>query len=115
MTTESSPTTPRYCFCIPYQHHHNPQQTLWSRGLHALKNLRQWSEIVIRKFNRNKHLGQQPNKLLFQYDPLGYALNFDEGALESGDSEMENEYLVRSFSSRYASTAVLIGDKTSSD
>ncbi|KAL8261018.1 hypothetical protein R6Q59_025067, partial [Mikania micrantha] len=32
----------------------------------------------------------------FHYDPIGYALNFDEGPLEKGD-------LVRNFSSRYAS------------
>ncbi|XP_076900141.1 uncharacterized protein LOC143554199 [Bidens hawaiensis] len=118
----------RCCFCIPYLTHkppssspdHHSHKSLCSRGIQTLKKIREWSEIVagprwktfIRRFNRNKSstLNRQNSK--FQYDPLGYALNFDEGALESGDSEMENDYLVRTFSSRYA---VPIGPKTTSD
>ncbi|KAJ0617768.1 hypothetical protein HanRHA438_Chr02g0053241 [Helianthus annuus] len=124
--TESNPHSPsqslfikrRCCFCIPYRWHkvnsssnspdHTEPQTLWSRGIDALKKLREWSEIVagprwktfIRRFNRNKSSGRNCSK--FQYDPLGYALNFDQGPFENGDSEIENEYIVRNFSSRYA-------------
>lgn len=120
----------RCCFCIPYRWQkvrpssteHNPNTTLWSRGINALKKIREWSEIVagprwktfIRRFNRNKSSGRNSSK--FQYDPLGYALNFDEGPLENGDSELENEYMVRNFSSRYASrTPVSITSKTPID
>ncbi|KAI3763126.1 hypothetical protein L1987_53576 [Smallanthus sonchifolius] len=120
----------RCCFCIPYRWQkvrssspeHNSEQTLWSRGIGALKKLREWSEIVagprwktfIRRFNRNKSFGRQSSK--FQYDPLGYALNFDEGPLEHGDSELENEYMVRNFSSRYVSrTKIPITSKTPID
>lgn len=73
--------------------------------------LREWSEIVagprwktfIRRFNRNKSFGKQMQSSKFQYDPLDYALNFDQGPLENGDSELENEYMIRNFSSRYVS------------
>lgn len=120
----------RCCFCIPYQWQkvrssspeYNSERSLWSRGIDALMKIREWSEIVagprwktfIRRFNRNKSFGRQSPK--FQYDPLDYALNFDEGALDNGDSEMENEYMVRNFSSRYASrTTVPITSKPSTD
>ncbi|KAJ9559669.1 hypothetical protein OSB04_004829 [Centaurea solstitialis] len=127
----------RCCFCIPYRwqkvrssspdhHHHNhhnhqSDKTLWSRGIDALKKIREWSEIVagprwktfIRRFNRNNNRsfgGRQQSPKNFQYDPLGYSLNFDEGPLQSGDSEMENDYMIRNFSSRYAS--VPVGNKS---
>ncbi|KAK1427614.1 hypothetical protein QVD17_16304 [Tagetes erecta] len=122
----------RCCFCIPYRWQkvpssspdHNPEQTLWSRGIDALKKIREWSEIVagprwktfIRRFNRNKSFNRHSQSSKFQYDPLGYALNFDEGALENGDSELENDYMIRNFSSRYASRATVpIGSKTEID
>ncbi|KAK1436688.1 hypothetical protein QVD17_02470 [Tagetes erecta] len=117
----------RCCFFIPYRcpkprpssPDHNQERTILSRGIVALKKLREWSEIVagprwktfIRRFNRNKSFDRQLSK--FQYDPLGYALNFDEGALEHADSETENEYMVRNFSARYAS--IPVASKTSID
>ncbi|KAI3737301.1 hypothetical protein L2E82_27298 [Cichorium intybus] len=120
----------RCCFCIPYRwqkvrtssSEYNSERTLWSRGIDALKKIREWSEIVagprwktfIRRFNRNKSFGRQSPK--FHYDPLGYALNFDEGPLDNGDSDMENEYMVRNFSSRYASrTTIPVTSKPSTD
>ncbi|XP_076913372.1 uncharacterized protein LOC143571971 [Bidens hawaiensis] len=132
MASESPPTNSQFllinrrcCFCIPYLTHkppssspdHNSHKSLWSRGLQTLKRIREWSEIVagprwktfIRRF-KSSTFNRQNSK--FQYDPLAYALNFDEGALESGDSEMENDLLVRNFSSRYAAP---IGPKTTSD
>ncbi|KAK2975016.1 hypothetical protein RJ640_001226 [Escallonia rubra] len=40
----------------------------------------------------------------FQYDPLSYALNFDEGPGQNGDLEgSEEDYRFQNFSSRYAS------------
>ncbi|CAN4088255.1 unnamed protein product [Withania somnifera] len=76
--------------------------SVWAMGINAIKKLREWSEIVagprwktfIRRFNRNKN-GTQGK---FQYDPLSYALNFDEG--NNGE---EDEYGFRDFSTRYAS------------
>nr|GEU38747.1 hypothetical protein [Tanacetum cinerariifolium] len=113
-------TSRRCCFCIPYtwqkipssssHTYHNSNQSFWTRGVTAFKKLREWSEIVagpkwktfIRRFNRNK--SNKGHK--YQYDPLTYALNFDEGLpLDNGDSEAENEYIVRNFSSRYAAVA----------
>uniref|UniRef100_A0A2P2JZA9 Uncharacterized protein LOC105640410 n=1 Tax=Rhizophora mucronata TaxID=61149 RepID=A0A2P2JZA9_RHIMU len=58
----------------------------WTHGIMALKKIREWSEIVagpkwktfIRRFNRNRGNGNNRHGK-FQYDPLSYALNFDEG------------------------------------
>lgn len=74
--------------------------------------LREWSEIVagprwktfIRRFNRNRSSGAtRPGK--FQYDPLSYAMNFDEGSREIGelDDDIDDFNGFRNFSSRYAS------------
>nr|XP_043618053.1 uncharacterized protein LOC122589795 [Erigeron canadensis] len=105
-----------YCCCIPTRwrkipsssdepssHQSNP--AFWSRGITALKKLREWSEIVagpkwktfIRRFNYNKHSSYAK----YQYDPQSYALNFDQDPLQTTDPETENEYLIRNFSSRY--------------
>lgn len=80
--------------------------SVWSKGINALKRLREWSEIVagprwktfIRRFNRSKS-GSRNAK--FQYDPLSYSLNFDEGRGNNG--EEEEELVLRNFSTRYAS------------
>ncbi|WJX88636.1 hypothetical protein P8452_70704 [Trifolium repens] len=80
----------------------------WSRGLKALKKLRDWSEIVagprwktfIRKFNHHRSSRRMANSK-YQYDPLSYALNFDEGQNE--DSHDEG---FRNFSTRYAAVNV---------
>ncbi|KAJ8536380.1 hypothetical protein K7X08_034781 [Anisodus acutangulus] len=77
--------------------------SVWLKGINVFKKLREWSEIVagprwktfIRRFNRNKN-GTHGK---FQYDPLSYALNFDEGHNGKGD----DEYGLRDFSTRYAS------------
>ncbi|PWA50515.1 hypothetical protein CTI12_AA331120 [Artemisia annua] len=97
--------------------------TWWSRGIAALKKIREWSEIVpgpkwktfIRRFNRDKSLARQSSK--YQYDPLSYELKFDQGPLQNGDPETENEYLVRNFSSRYVLPVAMIpvNGKTSVD
>ncbi|KAK7291645.1 hypothetical protein RIF29_06955 [Crotalaria pallida] len=82
----------------------------WSRGIRALKKIREWSEIVagpkwktfIRSFNRNGRSGKRmPN---YQYDPLSYALNFDEG--QNGDSLDDGYDGYRNFSTRYAVASV---------
>ncbi|KAI3759375.1 hypothetical protein L6452_07141 [Arctium lappa] len=110
---------PNYCFCIPYRWRKVPSSeeeedeirpngtTFWSRGIAAFKKIREWSEIIagprwktfIRRFKHSKTFGTQSSK--FQYDPLSYALNFDQGPLQNADPETENEYLIRNFSSRY--------------
>ncbi|KAL3626777.1 hypothetical protein CASFOL_022656 [Castilleja foliolosa] len=84
--------------------------SLWARGVGALKKIREWSEILagprwktfIRRFNRNRP-GRHAN---FQYDPLSYAMNFDDGQGQNGHLDEEGEdgyyYGQRNFSSRYA-------------
>ncbi|CAN4099326.1 unnamed protein product [Withania somnifera] len=97
----------RRCFCFPSFNSTNQLTTsvnlnwwrrfryegsVWSKGINALKKLREWSEIVagprwktfIRRFNRNKS-GSRNAK--FQYDP----------------SKEEEELVLRNFSTRYAS------------
>ncbi|KAJ8477372.1 hypothetical protein OPV22_021099 [Ensete ventricosum] len=74
----------------------------------ALTKVREWSELVarprwnafIRHFGRNRHGGGwRAASARFQYDPLSYALNFDEGHGECP----EEEYMgYRDFSTRYA-------------
>ncbi|KAK2994091.1 hypothetical protein RJ640_024355 [Escallonia rubra] len=84
----------------------------WGRGLKALKKVREWSELVagpkwktfIRRFNKNR-----VRQGKFQYDPLSYSLNFDEGQ----NDHVEDERAFRDFSSRYAS--VPISAKSSMD
>lgn len=87
----------------------------WARGVRVLLKLREWSEIVagprwktfIRRFNRNRSGGggggAKPGK--FQYDPLSYAMNFDEGSREIGelDDDIDDFSGYRNFSARYAS------------
>lgn len=96
----------RFCFCIPYGSENSAAvglRSLWSTGVNSLKKIREWSEIVagpkwktfIRRFNRSK-------SSKYQYDPLSYALNFDEGPIQNGDPVEVDEYLTRNFSSRYA-------------
>uniref|UniRef100_A0A453T691 Uncharacterized protein n=1 Tax=Aegilops tauschii subsp. strangulata TaxID=200361 RepID=A0A453T691_AEGTS len=41
----------------------------------------------------------------FRYDPLSYALNFDDGATDNGDVDVEDEaFRYRNFSSRLPSS-----------
>ncbi|KAK6122979.1 hypothetical protein DH2020_043278 [Rehmannia glutinosa] len=94
--------------------------SLWSRGVGALKKIREWSEIVagprwktfIRRFNRNRS-GSGSKHANFQYDPLSYAMNFDEGPGQNGHFEEEGEdgyyYGSRNFSSRYAKGSMDLG------
>ena len=76
--------------------------------------LREWSEIVagprwknfIRRLNRNKSSGgggsgNRHGK--YQYDPLSYSLNFDEGPGHNGNLEEEEDSGFPDFSTRYAS------------
>lgn len=88
--------------------------TWWGRGLRSLKKLREWSELAagprwktfIRRFNKNRSGGARHGK--FQYDPLSYSLNFDQGPGHSGDSDDDHGY---EFSARYA--AVSLSSRTS--
>ncbi|XP_019161464.1 PREDICTED: uncharacterized protein LOC109158099 [Ipomoea nil] len=76
-----------------------------SKSVEAVKKVREWSEVVagpkwktfIRRFNKNR---SKTGK--FQYDPLSYALNFDNGPDHNGDWEDSVAY--PDFSSRYASS-----------
>ncbi|KAK7317201.1 hypothetical protein RJT34_01216 [Clitoria ternatea] len=81
----------------------------WSGGVRAFMKVREWSEIVagprwktfIRRFNRNRSGGSR-HAGKYQYDPLSYSLNFDEGPGQNGDFEYEGYDGFRNFSTRYA-------------
>ncbi|KAE8676529.1 aldehyde dehydrogenase 1 precursor family protein [Hibiscus syriacus] len=91
-----------------------PRSGFWTRSVGVLHKVREWSEIVagprwktfIRRFNRNKS-GSGGRHGQFQYDPLSYALNFDQGPGQIGDLEdVDKEYGgFRAFSTRYASVS----------
>ncbi|KAK8501847.1 hypothetical protein V6N13_046160 [Hibiscus sabdariffa] len=86
----------------------------WIRSVRVFQKVREWSEIVagprwktfIRRFNRSKS-GSGGRHGQFHYDPLSYALNFDQGPGEIGNLEdVDNEYGgFRAFSVRYASVS----------
>lgn len=86
--------------------------SLWSKGVKTLKKAREWSEIVagpkwktfIRRFNKTP---SRPKSGKFQYDPMSYALNFDDGAGQNG--QFEEDTVFRNFSSRYAAIPVQNG------
>ncbi|EPS65826.1 hypothetical protein M569_08952, partial [Genlisea aurea] len=86
---------------------------LWTRGVDALMKIREWSEILagprwktfIRRFNRNRGGGGNGKHANYQYDPLSYAMNFDEGNGIS-DLEADEAYYSRNFSSRYAKGSI---------
>lgn len=81
----------------------------WSGGIRSLKKIRQWSEIVagprwktfIRRFNRNRPAAVKLGK--FHYDPISYALNFDEGnnGVENFEGDEYNGGF-QNFSGRFA-------------
>ncbi|PIN06350.1 hypothetical protein CDL12_21099 [Handroanthus impetiginosus] len=81
----------------------------WDKGVDTLKKVREWSELVagpkwktfIRRFNKSAGRAR-PGK--FGYDPLSYALNFDNGQGQNGQYEIDQVY--REFSTRYAAIPV---------
>ncbi|KAL8038677.1 hypothetical protein ABFX02_11G123400 [Erythranthe guttata] len=84
----------------------------WGEGVKTLKKVREWSEIVagpkwktfIRRFNKT---AARPKQGKFQYDPMSYALNFDDGPGQNG--QIEDDRIFRAFSSRYAAIPVQNG------
>ncbi|KNA06855.1 hypothetical protein SOVF_177190 [Spinacia oleracea] len=79
----------------------------WAGPLQGLKKMREWSEIIagpkwktfIRRFNRGGKSATGSGK--FQYDPLSYALNFDDGPGQNG--HLDEDGYFPDFSSRFAS------------
>ncbi|KMT10544.1 hypothetical protein BVRB_5g116680 [Beta vulgaris subsp. vulgaris] len=87
----------------------------WARPFKAFKKIREWSEIVagpkwktfIRQFNRRRHNHRHHHHHhnsngKFQYDPLSYALNFDEGPGQNGHFDEDYNGHFPDFSSRFA-------------
>lgn len=70
--------------------------------------VREWSELAagprwktfIRRFSRSRSGGSRHAAGKYQYDPLSYALNFDEG--HNGDFGDDGYDGLRNFSTRYA-------------
>ncbi|PSS35202.1 Coiled-coil domain-containing protein [Actinidia chinensis var. chinensis] len=93
------------------------EENWWAKGL---KKLRDWSELVagprwktfIRQFNKNRSYCCGPRIGKFQYDPVSYALNFDDG-LGQNSHYSDADRVFRDFSSRYA--AIPISAKSSMD
>lgn len=96
----------------------------WAPGLRVLKKLRDWSEVVagprwktfIRRFSRSRSIGgaagagggahDQSRPGRFNYDPMSYALNFDEGPGHDPHLDDEDYFRrYRSFSVRHAHSA----------
>ncbi|CAA0823409.1 Unknown protein [Striga hermonthica] len=83
------------------------RRSWWGRGIDALKKVREWSELVagpkwktfIRRLNR---AGARSKAGKFNYDPLSYALNFDEGQ----NGQFEDDRIFWDFSTRYAAIPV---------
>ncbi|XP_047336909.1 uncharacterized protein LOC124940435 [Impatiens glandulifera] len=81
-------------------------QEKWYRN--AFMKLREWSELVagpewktfIRKFSKRSSSTKQGK---FQYDPMSYALNFEDAqGGHNRDFDEDEDRLFRDFSSRYA-------------
>lgn len=86
----------------------------WKKLMKPVAKIREWSELVagprwktfIRRFN---HQGQKSKMQRFNYDPLSYALNFDDGIHEDDDDDPDRSNadlppsLHRGFSTRFAS------------
>ncbi|XP_050222173.1 uncharacterized protein LOC126672267 [Mercurialis annua] len=94
----SNPATPVYASS-------SDDDGWWIRGW---KKMREWSEIVagpkwknlIRKISKKR----RPNghgSGTFRYDPLSYALNFDEGQ-NGQNGHFDEDLMGRGFSSRYS-------------
>ncbi|MBA0557446.1 hypothetical protein Golob_014515 [Gossypium lobatum] len=132
-TSNSLIRNTRCCFCFPCfssrrtpavgvafwqrigSSHVQSDTGFWSSSVRAFKKVREWSEIVagprwktfIRRFNRSKSgsgIVSGGRHRQFHYDPLSYALNFDEGPGQNGNLEDDNDFgAFRAFSTRYAS------------
>ncbi|KAF9626297.1 hypothetical protein IFM89_032146 [Coptis chinensis] len=101
----------------------NNEEKWWKKGFNALIKVREWSEIIagpkwktfIRRFNKNnrdRNGGGAERYGKYQYDPLSYSLNFDEGPGQNGKFD-DDDLAFRDFSHRYAS--IPISAKSSMD
>ncbi|KAL5080084.1 hypothetical protein RYX36_008505 [Vicia faba] len=103
----SSETSPSLWEPMQLQFPENKENRWWFRGW---MKVREWSEIVagprwktfIRRFNSNKSRTVNVKQGSLNYDPLSYALNFDDG---DGGNGGEDSYVYGygGFSSRFAS------------
>ncbi|RAL46876.1 unnamed protein product [Cuscuta campestris] len=83
---------------------HKEEINTWlSKGVQVFMRVREWSELVagprwktfIRRFNKRR---SKPG--MFRYDPVSYALNFDEGSAHGVDAADDD--VLRDVSPRYA-------------
>ncbi|KAH7866221.1 hypothetical protein Vadar_017290 [Vaccinium darrowii] len=102
------------CFCIPRVgpiRSASREEGRWARGINALMKVREWTEIAAslrwKTFMRRSKSGGGVRHGKFQYDPLSYALNFDDGEGQQNRDLEDEEYVIRaSFSLRYAALPV---------
>lgn len=99
---------------------------LWRAGVGAVMKVREWSELVagprwktfIRRINRRSPSfnsnggggGHHRRNGSFGYDPLSYALNFDDGG-ESRVPDEDSSGFYPDFSSRFAKSSVELGGR----
>lgn len=96
-----TPTFP-YESVVWWEHMRTPDNNKGQWWIRPWKKIREWSEMVagprwktfLRRFHKSKHAAGT-----FQYDPLSYALNFDDG--EGKMEEEHHAYL--DFSARFVS------------
>lgn len=88
------------CCCFPsvneYEKPTLPHSTSTSSSLHELPLFKDKCRNLLSRFGRGKRRCSGD----FKYDPLSYALNFDEGPLEFGDEEGDESGFSRNFSAR---------------
>ncbi|KAG6495344.1 uncharacterized protein LOC121990864 [Zingiber officinale] len=124
---EAAPAGGALCCCFPFSNSSwqridapapgADDRSRWERVRVLAMKVREWSELVagprwktfLRRFGRNPNRARAappPGTMRFAYDPLSYALNFDEGHGEDFDGDDGGPQAVgyRGFSARLATS-----------
>ncbi|XP_074559421.1 uncharacterized protein LOC141815370 [Curcuma longa] len=124
---EAAPAGGALCCCFPFSNSSwqridapapgADDRSRWGRVRELVMKVRGWSELVagprwktfLRRFGRNPNRARAaapPGTMRFAYDPLSYALNFDEGHGEDFDGDDGGPQAIgyRGFSARLATS-----------